>query len=296
MTFHTGDPTHSLYKFGNRIYDLNSRTHVMGILNITTDSFSDGGKYFAAEDALRRSEQMITEGADFIDIGGESTRPGSTPLSAEEELRRVIPVIEKLAKSSSVPISIDTYKAQVANEALNAGATIVNDISALRFDPKMADVIAQKGATVILMHMQGTPSSMQQNPVYGDIVKEVAMFLSERATFARTSGIGQILLDPGIGFGKTSEHNLELMRGLQQCAQLGCPLVIGTSRKSFIGKVLDLPVEDRFEGTAATVAVAILRGANIVRVHDIKSMKRIALMTDALKNTSVSLDESHGTI
>jgi dihydropteroate synthase len=273
-----------VYRFGSVEYDLVSRTFIMGILNVTPDSFYDGGKFVDAEQALARAEGMVRDGADFIDIGGESTRPGSDPVPLEKELERVIPVIQRLVKATPIPISIDTYKSEVADAALTAGALIVNDISGLTFDPRMSSVIARHRASVILMHIKGTPKTMQQSPVYHDVVKEVSIFLSRQAMIAREAGIEQIIVDPGIGFGKILEHNLQLLRNLDQLTKLGYPLMVGTSRKSFIGKILDLPVEDRIEGTAATVTSAVLRGANIVRVHDVKEMMRVARMADVLKS------------
>ncbi len=271
------------FQFGRRAYDLSSRTYVMGILNVTPDSFSDGGKFLGTEAAVERGAEMAGEGADFIDVGGESTRPGSFSLPTDEELGRVIPVIEQLAGRIHVPISIDTTKAEVARRALEAGASIVNDISALLADPLMVDLVASRNASVILMHMKGTPQHMQENPTYSDVAAEVATFLRDRLAFALAKGIRQIIVDPGIGFGKKLEHNLRLLRELRSLTTLGVPILVGPSRKSFIGAILDLPVTERLEGTAAAVAVSILNGANIVRVHDVKAMKRVAKVADALK-------------
>jgi len=277
----------SLYRFGTIQYDLSTRTFLVGVLNVTPDSFSDGGKFFDRKRAIEHGLRMVEEGADFIDVGGESTRPGSEPIPVDEELRRVLPVIEGLAAKVTVPISIDTYKAAVAKRALEAGATIVNDITGLRFDPEMVHVIVECNASVIIMHMQGTPKTMQQNPVYGEVVSEVRTFLSERAAFAEEQGINQILIDPGIGFGKRLEHNLEIFRRLNEFTVLGYPLLIGPSRKSFIGTILNLPVDSRFEGTAAAVAVSILNGANVVRVHDVQAMKRVSMVVDAIKRGAI---------
>lgn len=271
------------YRFGARTYDLSDRPLIMGILNVTPDSFSDGGRYAAPERAFLRAREMAEEGADIIDIGGESTRPGSEAVSAKEELRRVMPVIERLAADGTVPISIDTCKAEVADEALDAGTAIVNDISGLRHDPAMADVIARHGASVVIMHMQGTPRTMQVNPVYDDVVEDVKAFLRERAAVAREAGIRQVMIDPGIGFGKTVEHNLEILRRLEEFTELGCPILVGPSRKSFIGALLDLPVDERVEGTAAAVAIAVQKGASIVRVHDVKAMRRVATVARAMR-------------
>jgi len=261
----------------------------MGILNVTPDSFSDGGTYFDVQNAVARGVQMEEEGADFIDIGGESSRPGSDPVSEEEELRRILPVTESLAERVSIPLSIDTYKSNVADCALKAGAQIVNDISGLMFDARMIDIVARHGACVVLMHMKGTPKSMQANPTYDDVVEEVADFLLQRATVASSQGVERIIVDPGLGFGKTFEHNLELIRKFQRIVQVGFPVLVGPSRKSFIGKLLDAPIEERLEGTAAAVTTLILRGANIVRVHDVKQMKRVAVVADALKNSTTDV-------
>jgi dihydropteroate synthase len=259
----------------------------MGVLNVTPDSFSDGGKFFEAERAIERAMQMVEEGADFIDVGGESTRPGSEPVPPEEELRRTVPVVAELAKRVRVPISIDTYKSEVASAALDAGATMVNDISAGRFDPALLSLVAREKATIVLMHMKGRPKTMQSNPSYGDVTKEVRNFLKDRAEACRNEGIDQIVVDPGIGFGKQLHHNLTLLRELNVLHDLGYPVLVGPSRKSFIGMILDLPVEERLEGTAAAVAASILHGAHIVRVHDVRAMKRVAKVTDAIRRMAV---------
>ena len=264
--------------------ELGRRTLIMGILNVTPDSFSDGGLFTPVEAALDYAEKMAAEGADIIDVGGESSRPGSDPVPAEVEMDRVLPVIERLAKAIEIPISIDTYKSSVARRALDMGACIVNDISALRGDPDMASVVAETGVPVVLMHMKGTPKHMQLDPRYESLIIEIASFLRDRIRVAVDAGIApsQIIIDPGIGFGKTIAHNLEIIRRLREFKSLGKPILIGTSRKSFIGKVLGLPVDDRLEGTAATVATAITNGADIVRIHDVKEMARVARMTDAI--------------
>lgn len=265
-------------------YDLSSRTHLMGILNVTPDSFSDGGKYFDVESAVARGRQMAEEGADIVDIGGESTRPGSEPVSEEEEIRRVVPVIKRMSRELTIPLSIDTYKSRVAKAGLLAGASIVNDISGVTFDPSMIDVVCEHHATLVIMHIQGTPKTMQAHPHYCDVVREVYEFLQGQADMAKERGVEQIILDPGLGFGKELEHNLDLMKGLEVFTKLGYPILVGPSRKSFIGKILGLSADQRVEGTAAAVTACILRGANIVRVHDVKEMKRVALMADTLKN------------
>jgi dihydropteroate synthase len=277
------------YRFGTVEYDLALRTHVMGILNVTPDSFSDGGRYLDIEKAIEHGRKLAEDGADFIDIGGESTRPGSESVSIEEEIRRVIPVIESLSKNISVPISIDTCKSDVAEAALQAGAVIINDISAMTFDTKMASVAVKHQASVVLMHIQGTPKTMQMNPSYKNVTEEVKQFLRERVEAAMKAGITQIMIDPGIGFGKKFEHNIQLLRELKSITSLGYPLLVGVSRKAFLGAIMNLPPNDRVEGTAAAVTASILNGANIIRVHDVKEMKRVALVSDVLK--SVHLPE-----
>ncbi len=267
---------------------LGRRTLIMGILNVTPDSFSDGGQFFSLEGAVERARQLIREGADIIDIGGESSRPGAQPVPTEEELRRVIPVIRAIRRESSVPISIDTYKAAVAEAALDAGANMVNDISALRFDPQMVTIVARAQVPVVLMHMQGEPRTMQQNPVYTDVVREIKEFLAGRIAFARAHGIERILIDPGIGFGKTVAHNLEILKRLGELTELHCPILIGTSRKSFIGRLGStgsepLPIEQRLEGTIASNVIAVLNGAQVVRVHDVAPMKRALAIIDAMR-------------
>lgn len=265
--------------------DLGSRTCIMGILNATPDSFSDGGLYSDPARALVHAREMVAAGAEILDIGGESTRPGARPLSEEEELRRIIPLIERISAEVAVPVSVDTYKATVAKRALQAGASIVNDISGLRFSPDMAKVVADAGAAVVIMHIKGTPRDMQQNPVYDDVVADVLSYLGEGIEIARRAGIDreQVLVDPGIGFGKTLDHNLAILNRLEEFRVLGRPIVLGTSRKKFIGTVLDIAQPDqRIDGTAATVALGIERGASVVRVHDVARMTQVARMTDAI--------------
>ncbi len=258
-----------------------ARTLVMGVLNVTPDSFSDGGKFLDVERAVEHAHAMARAGADIIDIGGESTRPGAALVTAEEEMRRVIPVIERLG---GLIVSVDTTKAAVAEKALAAGARIVNDISALRFDVRMAKVVRDAGAGLVLMHMQGTPQTMQENPHYEDVVAEVRAFLAERIAVAEAHGVArsQIAVDPGIGFGKTVQHNLELLAHLAEFRSLGCPILVGPSRKSFIGQLLGRRSDERLWGTAATVAWAVTQGANIVRVHDVTEMADVVKMCDAL--------------
>ena len=277
------------FRIREKDFDFLSRTHIMGILNVTPDSFSDGGLFFEPEKAVERGLQMAEEGADIIDIGGESTRPGSESVTEEQEIERVVPVIECLVREVRIPLSIDTCKAGVAAAALQAGASIVNDISGMTFDLQMMDVARRHDATVVLMHIKGTPKTMQQHPQYENVIREVYEFLSIQSGKARAHGIRQILVDPGIGFGKDLGQNLDLMKGLKTFSLLGCPILVGPSRKSFIGTLLDLPVEERLEGTAAAVTACILHGANIVRVHDVKQMKRVACVADALKGNVAPL-------
>lgn len=260
-------------------------THIMGVLNVTPDSFSDGGAYLDINTAITHAKTMVAEGATIIDIGGESSRPGAEPVPANVELERVLPVIQALVSEQlDVPISIDTTKAVVAKHALEAGAHIINDITALRGDTVMADVAAEMEAGVILMHMKGTPRTMQRSPYYKDVVKEVCKALENWINDASQNGIApdRIVVDPGIGFGKTTEQNLQILKQLEVFKQLNKPILIGTSRKSFIGNLLELPVTERVEGTLATVCWAIAHGADIVRVHDVEATARVARMTDAL--------------
>ena len=259
----------------------------MGILNVTPDSFSDGGLFINKNNAINHAIRMQDEGADIIDIGGESTRPGAKAVSVKEEIRRVVPVIEELAKKMKIPISIDTYKSAVAEAALSAGASMVNDISGLRFDPRMPEVAAAHKVPVVIMHIKGTPGNMQKNPFYNALIPEIADYLREGIEIARDAGIAEdkIIIDPGIGFGKTVEHNLEIIKRLGEFAGFEKPILIGASRKSFIGKIFcDLPVTERLEGTAAAVAIGIFNGANMIRVHDVKAMNRAAKVADAIRN------------
>ncbi len=272
-----------IYKFGSVEYDLRSRSFIMGILNVTPDSFSDGGKYLNRSIAVEHALQMIEDGADFIDVGGESTRPGSESVSVEEELNRVIPIIEELVNKTTIPISIDTTKSEVAEKALQCGAVIVNDISSFHFDNRMPSIVSKYNASVILMHTKDKPKTMQQNPEYKDLIPEIKSYLSEAIKISIENGIEQIIIDPGIGFGKKLEHNIEIFKRLKEFQDFGFPVLVGPSRKSFIGTILDLPVAERLEGTAAAVAVSIMNGANIIRVHDVKEMKRVAKIVDSLK-------------
>ena len=273
--------------FTNNGWSCREETGIMGIINVTPDSFSDGGKYANVEAAIMRAKQMVADGADIIDIGGESSRPGAEPISANEECRRVVPVVQALAEQFQIPISVDTYKAEVAYEALSAGACVINDITALHGDPNMCQIVADAQAGVILMHMQGVPATMQKAPTYQNVVLEVHAWLTEVASQAVDRGIdsSRIMIDPGIGFGKTLDHNLEILRHLMQFRGIGYPLLVGVSRKKFIGQILDLPVHQREEGTAATVAWSIINGANVVRVHDVAKMKQVVQVIDAICQT-----------
>ncbi|MEE9151173.1 MAG: dihydropteroate synthase [Thermoplasmata archaeon] len=268
----------------NHTLEIGRRTLVMGIVNVTPDSFSDGGRFLDAEKAIEHAKRLAKEGADIIDVGGESTQPGSDPVTLEEEMRRVIPVIEGIAKEVKVPISIDTCKSGVAKAALDRGASIINDISALRFDSKIADVAVEHDVPMVLMHMKGTPKDMQLNPSFHSVMDEIKEFMRDRVEFAVFKGVARdgIIIDPGIGFGKTTEHNYEIIRKLGELKELGMPILIGTSRKSFIGDTLGLDVDERLEGTLATITMCIMNGADIVRVHDVKEAMRTVRMTDAI--------------
>lgn len=276
------------WKLARRSLAYGARTLVMGVLNVTPDSFSDGGRFFSLDRALAQAEQMIAEGADIIDIGGESTRPGSESVSEKEELLRVIPIIKQLAGRSSVPLSIDTTKSHVARGALEAGAEIVNDVSGLRFDPTLADEVSNAGAGLVLMHSRGTPKNMQQLPPADDIMTEVMQGLHERLAEAEQRGVPResIAIDPGIGFGKTVAQNLELIARLDQIISefSEVPIMIGTSRKSFIGKLLDdAPADQRLYGSIASVVAAVMKGAQIVRVHDVKATAEAVRVVDEIR-------------
>jgi dihydropteroate synthase len=272
-----------------------ARPAVMGIVNVTPDSFSDGGRFLEPDAAVAHGIELVAQGADALDVGGESTRPGAAPVPADEELARVVPVVERLATATSVPVSIDTTKSAVARAALEAGATAVNDVSAGRHDPEILNVTAEAGAGYVVMHMQGEPRTMQVDPRYDDVVAEVGDFLVERIDAARAAGIasGEIAADPGVGFGKTVEHNLQLLAGLPALAErVQVPVMVGTSRKTFIGRLLgratgaseDLPVDQREEGTLATVVWAVERGASIVRVHDVLPAVRAVRLLGAMRS------------
>ncbi len=276
-----------------RALETAGRPLVMGVLNVTPDSFSDGGRFLTLKAAMERARRMCAEGADLIDVGGESTRPGSEPVPADEQTRRVLPVIGELAVEVSTPISIDTRKAEVAEAALEAGAELINDVSALRADPEMAPLAAERGVAVILMHMQGTPETMQQEPSYEDVVGEVSAWLHERVEWAASQGIARerLIVDPGFGFGKTVGHNLELLRRLPALHSTGRPVLVGTSRKSMIGAVLDAPPDRRLHGTLATVAAAALAGCHAVRVHDVAPALEVLRVCEAVRRGMAWADE-----
>ena len=263
------------------------RPLIMGVLNVTPDSFYDGGKFYAPEEAIKHALKMVEEGADIIDVGGESTRPFSERISPEEELKRAIPVIEGIRAKSNVVISIDTYKTKVAKEAVETGADMVNDISGLRFDKDMARVIGKLGVYVVVMHMKGTPKDMQEDPYYDDVITEIKNFFIERMAYAKRCGIKEdnIILDPGIGFGKRVEDNLKIIKMLQSFKDFGRPLLIGTSMKTFIGKVTDSPLEERTDGTLASIAISVWNGADIIRVHDAKKARRVVKLVDAIRKS-----------
>jgi dihydropteroate synthase len=260
------------------------RPLLMGIINVTPDSFSDGGQFYDPQRAVEHAIRLVGEGADLLDIGAESTRPGAQPVDEQEERRRLIPIVAAVAKAVSVPISVDTSKAEVAKAAIDAGAVMVNDVTALRGDSAMVEIVAKAGAGLALMHMQGSPQTMQHAPQYDDVIGEVARFLAARARFAIERGVtrNRIVLDPGIGFGKTLTHNLDLLANLHVLKELGYPLLVGPSRKGFIGQLTRQSVEARGWGTAAVVALAVEQGANILRVHDVAPMKDVANVAAAL--------------
>ena len=273
-----------VWRVGERAFDCSERTLVMGILNVTPDSFSDGGRFLDRAAAVAHATRMVDDGADILDVGGESTRPGSTAVSVDEELERVRPVIERLAElHPAIPISIDTRKASVAAESLAAGAAIVNDVSG-GADPEMFDVVRERDAAVVLMHMRGDPATMQEAPRYDDVVGEVHEYLRQRIEAAELAGIDpeRIAIDPGIGFGKDLEHNLELMRRVDVLLDLRRPVLVGPSRKRFLGTILDVPEDDRVEGTIGAVVWLVSRGAHVARVHDVKEVVRAVRVADAI--------------
>jgi dihydropteroate synthase len=269
---------------GGRVLDCSARTLVMGVLNVTPDSFSDGGRYLDPDAAVAHALELVGDGADIVDVGGESTRPGADPVPVEEEIRRVVPVIRRLASEHPrLAISIDTRKPEVAAAALGAGACIVNDVSAAR-NPEMFAVAREAGSGLVLMHMRGDPKTMQEAPHYDDVVAEVKEYLRERIESAEFAGLDPqaLCIDPGIGFGKNLEHNLVLLRHLEELAGLGRPVLVGPSRKRFIGAILDLPEGERVEGTAGAVAWAVAHGAHVVRVHDVRQIVRVVRVVDAI--------------
>ncbi|GAX59589.1 dihydropteroate synthase [Candidatus Scalindua japonica] len=281
-----------IIRYDRGYLDLSKRTHVMGILNITPDSFYDGGKYYNIENALKRARKMIADGVDIIDIGGESTRPNSNYVSADEELRRVIPIIKELSKETRIPISVDTYKAEVADKAIKAGAQIINDISGLQADKEMGRVAAVNNTPIIIMHIKGSPHDFPENPVYDQLITEITLFLEKKIEYSVKSGIARdkIIIDPGIGFGKRVEHNTEILKHFNKFKCLNLPVMIGTSHKSFINKVL-MPLEDndvtinntRLIGTLVTLVIAVSKGANIVRVHNVKEAVQVIKMYKAIE-------------
>jgi dihydropteroate synthase len=275
----------SIWQLRDRTLTPSASPLLLGIVNVTPDSFSDGGRFFHTDAAVTHALQLLEQGADILDIGGESTRPGSQPVPLDEELARVVPVVRRLAELTSVPLSVDTNKAEVARQALEAGAHIINDITALQGDPAMPDVVRRYEAGVILMHMQGTPATMQRQPSYADVVAEVADFLQTRLQACHDVGIAgsRVVLDPGIGFGKTREHNVQLLAHLEQLQRLGRPVCLGVSRKGFLGKLLDRPLQQRLAGSLAAVCYAVMRGgAQIVRVHDVAETRDVLVVLKTL--------------
>jgi dihydropteroate synthase len=277
--------THYSIRCRKQTFTLGKRTLLMGVLNVTPDSFSDGGLFFDKNKAISHGLRMAEEGADIIDIGGESTRPGSKPLELEEELGRVIPVIESIAKEVDVPISIDTYKSTVAQRAIESGAEIINDISGLHFDPDLARVAAKQDVPLVLMHIRGTPETMQKNIRYDSLFSEILLYLKDSIQRAESAGLDphQIIIDPGIGFGKSLEDNLLIIKNLFEFRVLGKPILLGTSRKTFIGKILNAEVTDRLEGTLSSIAIGVLNGAHIIRSHDVLQAKRAIAVADAIR-------------
>jgi dihydropteroate synthase len=261
---------------------------IMGIINTTPDSFSDGGKYNSASEAIDFAYELLREGADIIDIGGESSRPGADPISAEEEIKRISPLLSELVKNTESTVSIDTYKSSTANYALNNGACLVNDISGLSFDKEMVDIVIRHNASIVIMHMKGTPKTMQKNPNYDNVIDEICDFLTNQVDFAINKGVSsdKIIIDPGIGFGKTLNDNYEIIAKLSQICDLGHPVLVGPSRKSFIGTTLDEPVEKRLEGSITAAAMCYHSGAKILRVHDVKETKKsLSIVKKIIENS-----------
>jgi len=282
-----------ILKIGEKKFDLNKKTLIMGILNVTPDSFSDGGKFYSIEKAVQQAIKMEKQGADIIDIGGESTRPGAKKITIEEEIKRILPVIKQLKNKIEIPISIDTYKSEVAKKTIEYGANMINDITALRGDKKLAEIISDYDLPVSLMHMKGTPENMQKNPEYANVIKEIKEFLQHRAEYAITKGIKKenIIIDPGIGFGKRTgkgiEDNIEIIKKLEKIKKLGYPVLIGASRKTFIGNIGNnkesLKINERLEGSLAAACVAVINGADILRVHDVLQTKKCIKIVDYTK-------------
>lgn len=283
-------------EIGGRRFTLGPRAWLMGVVNVTPDSFSDGGLYAEPDRAVTHGLELVAAGADIVDIGGESTRPGSRPVPEAEEAARVLPVIEGLRRQTRALLSIDTTKAAVARAALDAGADIVNDTSAFRFDPAMPGVVARSGAAAVLMHMRGTPLTMQQDPRYDDLLGEIAAFLDERLRVAEAAGIPRerLIVDPGIGFGKTVDHNLEIIRRQAAFHALGRPLLVGFSRKAFLGAILGLPPGERLEGTIAAAVISVERGAHILRVHDVGPVARAVRAAEAMLATGPAAPDGAG--
>lgn len=272
----------------NKTLDFSQRAYIMGVLNLTPDSFFDGRRFLEPEAAVQHAFRMEAEGADIIDLGGESTRPGAQAVPLKEEFRRVLPVLKRLSGRLKVPISIDTYKSEVAERCIQCGAEMVNDISGLYFDPRMKEIVARHQVPVIVMHMKGTPRDMQKDPQYRDLIGEILSFFRESISRADAAGVpaDKIIIDPGIGFGKSFAHNLDILKGLESFKVLGKPIMVGVSRKSFLGKILDLPVDERLEGSIAAALYAVLRGANIVRVHDVAATVRALRTVEAIQRAA----------
>jgi len=272
----------------NKTLDFSRRAYIMGVLNLTPDSFFDGRMFPEPEAAVQHAFRMEAEGADIIDLGGESTRPGAQAVPLKEEFRRVLPVLKRLSGRLKVPISIDTYKSEVAERCIQCGAEMVNDISGLYFDPRMKEVVARHQVPVIVMHMKGTPRDMQKDPQYRDLIGEILSYFRESISRADAAGVpaDKIIIDPGIGFGKSFTHNLDILKGLESFKVLGKPIMVGVSRKSFLGKILDLPVDERLEGSIAAALYAVLRGANIVRVHDVAATVRALRTVEAIQRAA----------
>ena len=278
----------NIRNFNDWLLSIEKQSLIMGILNVTPDSFSDGGKYLEKNNAINHALAMIDNGADIIDVGGESTRPFSDPVSLDEEISRVIPVIEGIRKESDVCISIDTTKSEVATAALNSGASLINDVSAMEVDPLMIDVALKFDCPIIIMHMKGTPKSMQDNPQYESLISDIKDYLQERVDFIVSKGINskKIVIDPGIGFGKTVENNFEIINNLNHFTKMGLPVMLGASRKSFIGISLDLPEEDRLEGSLAANIIGLQNGAKIFRVHDVAETNKAFVIANKIFNSN----------